>query len=196
MREAKKKELLGHGLSFYDDPDKYPVIYEDKARNFTARQAEETGRFINFIDWYVPNMTEAHWQRWSADPAGINDLMNPRLTAKLVNSDDGYKTYYYKMRMPLLVSNRYVVTTFYYDEDKETGWRTFVDSSDGNEPIIAALKDEIGSDTPGYMYINYVSSKPYDGGMQIRLACKLDYGGYLPTIVKKFISKKLANFPV
>ena len=188
---------MDHALSFFDNIEQYPIVYQDKARNYTAYQALETGGYITIADWYVPGFTEEHWNKWKANPAGINDLMNERITAKLVNSTDGYKTYYYKMRMPLFISTRYLFTTFYYtDEDKETGWRSFIDSSDGNDAFIAEHKSEIGKDTAGYMHFNLAQSRPYDGGMQLRLVAKLDFGGYLPGIVKKFVSAKLANFPV
>ena len=71
VREARKKDLIAKALSFFDDPDKYPVVFEDKGRNYTARQAEEEGNYITFGDWYATGFSEEHWKRWSSDPAGL-----------------------------------------------------------------------------------------------------------------------------
>lgn len=57
-------------LSYFDDMDQYKVVFEDKARNYTARQAfDENNNVVTIIDWYVPGFTEEHWDRWAASPS-------------------------------------------------------------------------------------------------------------------------------
>ena len=154
-RESIKNELMAKALSYFENLDQYDMVYEDKERNYTAYQAfDENNNVVTIIDWYCPGFTEEHWQRWSTNPSGINAEMNARFTTRLVNEDGGYKTYFEQMKFPLFVSNRYVVTTFYYDEDKETGWRSSIDSGKGDEAIEASLKEEIGSDVRAFIGFN------------------------------------------
>ena len=63
--------------------------------------------------------------------------MNSRFTKKMVNDDGGFETQFEKLKFPLFVSNRYVISTFYTVIDEETGWRSVIDSSVGNEYIEA-----------------------------------------------------------
>ena len=63
--------------------------------------------------------------------------MNSRFTKKMVNDDGGFETQFEKLKFPLFVSNRHVISTFYTVIDEETGWRSVIDSSVGNEYIEA-----------------------------------------------------------
>ena len=56
---------------------------------------------------------------------------------KIINtSEDGHKVQHLMMKMPLVISNRSIITTF-YEVEREDGWRALFHSSLGNEHIQA-----------------------------------------------------------
>lgn len=196
-RKKLKKELYKDATGLFDKFDSYKLVFEDKARNYTARQIEDDeGNTITLAEMFIPDFTEENWKYWHDDPTGVNDRMTPRLTVTLVDSEDGFNTYNYQLRMPLFLATRYTVTTFYFYEDKETGWRTFIDSSKGNKDIEKRLKEDgtlEKSFVEAFMFFNMAQARPYEGGMQLRMSAKLDIGGTIPNIVKKLIYKKMTN---
>ena len=62
--------------------------------------------------------------------------MNDRLTAEQLEDDEGHKVFHLKMKMPMMITNRSLITCFYEHEDQETGFRIFTHSSQGCDAII------------------------------------------------------------
>ena len=62
--------------------------------------------------------------------------MNERLTSTQLADDEGHKVYHLHMRMPMMITNRSLITCFYEHEDAETGFRSYCHSSQGNEAIV------------------------------------------------------------
>ena len=70
------------------------------------------------------------------------------------------------MKMPMVISNRSIVTC-YYEAQKEDGTRMLMNSSRGNEEIQAANASKIGKDVVATIGINYISWKAYNGGIEL-----------------------------
>ena len=71
------------------------------------------------------------------------------------------------MRMPMMITNRSLITCFYEHEDAETGFRTICFSSAGCEAIIEQQRAEIGKNQLANFIVNYTAGRPYEGGMEI-----------------------------
>ena len=159
-----------------------------------ARQTfDESGVAVTIIKYRCDGFTEEHWNRWKADSVGVQVAMNDRLSSTKLENDEGHRVYHLHMKMPLIISNRTIITTFYEHNDEATGFRNVFHSSQGNEVIIAARKDEIGSDVVANMLLTFMSSKPYEGGMEMNQVIAMDVAGRIPGMIKNKIAKKLSN---
>ena len=74
--------------------------------------------------------------QWKADPIAVQQAMNERLTSTRLKDDEGCKVYHLKMKMPMMISNRSIITCFYEHKDPDTGFRFVVHSSQGNDDIL------------------------------------------------------------
>ena len=97
------------------------------------------------------------------------------------------------MKMPPLISNRSIITTF-YETESDDGYRQVFHSSTGNEAIVDARKAEhIKKDTVATMILTYMASKPYEGGMELNQIIALDIAGRIPDFIKNKIATRLSN---
>ena len=119
--------------------------------------------------------------------------MNERMTAFRLDDDEGCKVYHIQMKMPMMISNRSIVTTFYEHEDADTGFKIVVHSSQGNEDIIMRRKNEIGKDVVARMVLTYMEARPCEGGYEMNQVISMDVAGMIPSFVKNKIAAKLAN---
>ena len=97
-----------------------------------------------------------------------------------------------KMAMPMLISNRSTLTTF-YNHTKEDGTQVIFHSSQGNEELIAANAGQIGSDVITNNVITYMSWKPYEGGMELTHVVQMDPNGMIPAFIKNKAATRMAN---
>ena len=68
------------------------------------------------------------------------------------------------MKMPVMISNRSVVITI-YQEELEDGSRILINSSQGNEEVVAANKEKlIKKNVVANAIITYTKGEFYDGG--------------------------------
>ena len=70
----------------------------------------------------------ADLKKWEDDPTSIMCATNPNCTREALPDDDGQKMWHLKMAMPMVISNRSVITTFYHNVDAE-GWTAIFHSS-------------------------------------------------------------------
>ena len=70
----------------------------------------------------------------------VQVAMNEKLTATRLDDSEGCKVYHLQMKMPMMISNRSILTCFYEHENEETGYRIVVHSSQGNEAIIESRR--------------------------------------------------------
>ena len=119
--------------------------------------------------------------------------MNERLTATRLEDSEGSKVYHLQMKMPMMISNRSIVTCFYEHEDATSGFKIVVHSSQGNEDIVEKRRTEIGKDVVANNLVTYMAAKPYDGGYELNQVISLDIAGMIPGFIKTKVAKKLAN---
>merc|ERR1712060_478990 len=144
------------------------------------------------IKWQCDGLTEEQWARWHADPLAIAATLNQRMTYEDLPEDEGHRVSHQKMNMPLVLSNRSVITTFYRPECAD-GYQCLMHSSRGNDEIAAANADKIGSDVIANNHIVHVTWKAYEGGMEINMVQKMDLAGSIPTMFVNKMSGRLAN---
>ena len=119
--------------------------------------------------------------------------MNPaRLSSIALPDDQGCKMFHIKMKMPMMISNRSIITCF-YEHELEDGTKLKFHSSQGNESAVEAQRAEIGKDVIGINEITWFSWKPYDGGLELKQIMKMDPAGMIPGFVKNKIAKRAAG---
>ena len=115
-----------------------------------------------------------------------------RLSAIELDPDNGYRCCHLMMRMPRMIADRHIITTFYtYDDTK--GKRVVVHSSQGNEELLELRREQIGNDVVANNLITYMESKPIEGGgMELNQVISIDVAGIIPIFVKKKLARHLA----
>lgn len=192
-RETIKQELLKKAKSYFDSWEEHKVVLEVPERHYVARQTfDEEGNCITIVKYKCMGFTEEHWQQWKADPIAVQQAMNDRMSSTRLDDDEGCKVFHIKMNMPMMISNRSIVTCFYEHED-ENGYRIVQHSSQGNDDILAAKRKEIGKDVVARMILTYMAAKPIEGGFELNQMVAMDIAGMIPGFVKNKIAKKLAN---
>ncbi len=96
------------------------------------------------------------------------------------------------MKMPILISNRSMITCWYEAQDAE-GWKKKLHSSMGNEQIVTDASASIGKDVLGTVHVAYYAWKPYEGGMEIKFVNKIDPNGSIPDMIKNKMAKRMSN---
>ena len=125
-------------------------------------------------------------------PLELAASLNPKVTVEQIGEDEGCKVYHLKMKMPLVISNRSLVTTFYRCESAD-GHNIIMNSSQGNESFVEARRDQIGRDVLATQHIGYISYKPYEGGIELRNLQCMDPAGLIPDFIKKSMGKRQAR---
>ena len=133
----------------------------------------EDGIATMLIKWRCDGLTEEEWDGWVRDPTVVSEACNSRLTRIELADDEGKVVRLMKMSMPMLISNRSTLTTFYRYE-KEDGTKVVMHSSRGNEKLIEANASQIGKDVINNNIITYMSYKPYEGGIELAHIMKMD----------------------
>ena len=169
------------------------MLLEEPDKNYTAKKAEqEDGIATTIIKWRCDGLTEDQWQQWATDPTVVAIAVNQKLTRIELPDDEGHKVRLLKMKMPMMISNRSTLTTF-YRKDCEDGTKVIFHSSQGNEELIAANADQIGSDVVTNNALTYMAWKPYEGGIEITHIVKMDPQGSIPEFIKNKAAARLAN---
>ena len=96
------------------------------------------------------------------------------------------------MKMPMMISNRSIITCF-YELEREGGWKVLTHSSKGNEDITAGRAKEIGKNVVANNSIAYFQWRPYEGGMEIWSVNQMDPSGSIPDFIKNKIAKRMGN---
>ena len=68
-----------------------------------------------------------------------------------------------------------------------------MNSSQGNEAIVQANADQIGSDVLTNNVCTYMSYKPYETGIYIQHILKVDPNGMLPGFIKEAATRRITN---
>ena len=168
---------------------------EDKDIGYEARQTWEGDGPVTVIRYKAEGFTKETWKTWAADPIGVQCKLNDIMTATpLENNEDmdGHPTFHLHMKMPMMISNRSVVTSF-YEEECEDGSLILINSSQGNEAIIEEQKKLIGKNVVANAIITYTKGEFYDGGCNLVQVISMNVNGMIPNFVQKKIAKRLAD---
>ena len=140
---------------------------EDPTKNYIARQAiSENGTAVTMMKYRADGLTLEQWEQWRQDPTAIACAVNDKVTREILPDDEGHRVIHIKLKMPLVISNRSMITCF-YETEKEDGTKVIFHSSRGNEDIVAANAAKIKKDVVANNEITYMSWKPYDGGIEL-----------------------------
>ena len=192
-REQIKAELLAQAEQLMAGFDTYDTVEEDASKNYVAKQlAGQDGNNITLIKYRADGLTEEQLEQWTRDPSAVSAAMDSKLTRVVLPEDEGHKVILMKLKMPMVISNRSIVTC-YYEAQKEDGTRIIMNSSRGNEEIQAANADKIGKDVVANITLNYVSMKAYDGGIELCQINQSDPNGSIPGFMKSKMAKNKAK---
>merc|ERR1712113_276671 len=192
-REQIKAELLAQAEQLLAGFDTYDTVEEDASKNYIAKQfVGQDGNNITLIRYRADGLTEEQLEQWRQDPTAVQAAMNSKMTRVILPEDEGQKVVLIKMKMPMVISNRSIVTC-YYEDQKEDGTRILLNSSRGNEQIQAANADKIGKDVVASIGINYLSTKAYDGGIELIQINHSDPNGSIPGFMKSKMAKNAAK---
>ena len=192
-RAQIKEELMTMTDQLWANFETYDTVLEDASKNYIAKQTiGEGGNIVNLIKYRADGLTEEQWSQWTASPTIVAAALNPKLTRIELPDDEGHKVVLLKMKMPMVISNRSIVTTF-YEHTKEDGTKLIFHSSRGNEEIAAANADKIGKDVVGNNVITHMSFKPYEGGIELQQCVQMDPAGSIPSFIKNKMAKRMAN---
>ena len=87
---------------------------------------------MTLVKWKCAGLTAAHLRPLLDDPIAVGAAINNRMTAVPLPEDQGEKLYHIKMSMPMIISNRSVITCV-YRQTGEDGSELVFHSSKGNE---------------------------------------------------------------
>ena len=192
-RAQLQQELMAKADQLWAAFETYDVVLEDASKNYIARQTVgQEGIACTMIKYRCDGLTLEQWEQWRQDPTLVSTQLNNKLQRELLPDDEGHKVVLLKMKMPLVISNRSIVTCF-YEAEKEDGTKIIMHSSRGNEEIAAANAAKIGKDVIGNNEITYMSWKPYEGGIELQNLTMMDPAGSIPDFLKKKMAKRMAN---
>ena len=146
--------------------DAAPVIVDEPAKNYVAKQSIVDGVACTLIRYRADGLDLNTWERWRQDPTAIAVETNEKLTREVLADDDGHKCVHLFMKMPMMISNRSIVSCF-YECEREDGWKALFHSSKGNDHIVAARQPQIKKDVVANNHLTYFQWKPYDGGLEV-----------------------------
>ena len=96
------------------------------------------------------------------------------------------------MKMPMMITNRSTLTTF-YRHTKEDGTEIIFHSSQGNEILNKVYAGLIDGDVLTTNYLTYMGWKPFDGGIDLMHIVKIDANGWIPDFVKQAALGRTSN---
>ena len=147
--------------------DTLKLIMEDKELEYEARQTWQGDGPVTIIKYNAKGFTKEHWNKWAEDPVGVQAATNDIITPTRLADEDGHPTWHLHMKMPMVISNRSVVISF-YEEELEDGSKILINSSQGNEEVIAAQKATlIKKNVVANAIITYTKGEFYEGGTRL-----------------------------
>ena len=192
-RAQVKADLLQMADELWAGWDSYETIIEDTEKNYFAKRVTgEDNIPTTLIKYKAVGITEEQWNVWKQDPTVVAATLNQKLTRIELPDDEGHRVRLLKMKMPMLISNRSTLTTF-YDHTKEDGTQIILHSSKGNEALNAANEAQIDGDVITNNELTYMSWKPFEGGIYIEHIVKMDPNGSIPTFIKNKGAERMAS---
>ena len=82
-----------------------------------------------------------HMQRWREDPTAVQCAINPKQSREaLPDTPEGNKAWHIIYQMPMVLSNRSVITV-YYETEEADGTQVVFHSSKGNDQIAESITE-------------------------------------------------------
>ena len=173
--------------------DTYPTVLEDAAKSFIAKQTfTEEGLAVTMSKLRADGLTVEQLQPWLSDPSNLLVTLNSRMERTPLPDDEGHKIWHFKVNMPMVISNRSLITCYYHVELAD-GFTAVLHSSEGNEAQVAANTAEIGSNVIANNQITMTAYKPYDGGIEFKQVSCMDPAGMIPQFIKNAMAGRMAN---
>ena len=144
------------------------------------------------VKYRAEEMTLEHMQRWRADPTAVQCAINPKQSREALPDADGHKAWHIIYEMPMVLSNRSVITV-YYETEEEDGTQVVFHSSKGNEAIAESIAEQVGSNVIAENRVTMLKYKPFDGGVEIHMMACFDPAGLIPGFVKNRIASYMGN---
>ena len=148
---------------------------------------------VTVIKYRAEGFTKELWQKWKDDPISVQCALNDRMTARQIYIKDEYKSFHIHMKMPMLISNRSILTTFYHQVNESENTEIVVHSSQGNEFMVRDEKHNIGKDVIANMIITFTKGVFYETGTELTQVLSLDVAGKIPDFIKRKIAAKFAT---
>ena len=159
-RAQLKQEMLAEAEALWAGFDSYETITEDSTKNYIAKRVQCTDGVTAILSKYrADGFTEELLEQWRADPSSIGPQLNPKLTRTVLPEDEGHQVVLVQIKMPMMISNRSTVSCF-YEHEREDGFKLKMNSSRGNEEIIAAQAAAIGKDVVANNVL-YIANKTH-----------------------------------
>ena len=188
-----KAELDAKAAAYWANYDSYDTVFEDAAKNYVAKQTwDENGIAVTMIKYQADDVTVEMMDRWRADPTAVQVACNAKLSREELPDQEGHKAWLLNMQMPMVISNRSIITVF-YNWDLEDGTKCIMHSSQGNEALAESIADKIGSNVIGNNICTKTTFKPSGSGVEITMLVSLDPAGMLPGFIKNAAATRLAN---
>ena len=139
--------------------------------------------------WRCPDLTEEHLAPYLDDPTLTYVAINQNLARIELPDDDGCYVRLLKIQMPMFITNRSNLLTFYKFR-KEDGTQIIIHSSQGNEALIKAYADQINGDVVVNNALSYTACKPYKKGIELSKISKVDINGMIPDFIKQVAASR------
>mmetsp|Transcript_13213 Transcript_13213/g.16792 ORF Transcript_13213/g.16792 Transcript_13213/m.16792 type:complete len:217 (-) Transcript_13213:107-757(-) len=192
-RAQIKQQLLAKADEYFAGFETHTTVLEDAARNYVSKQTfNEEGLAVTMSKMRAEGLTMEHLQPWLDDPTSVMEALNNRLTREQLPEHEGHKMWHLKMSMPMIISNRSIITCIYQGETSD-GYQAFFHSSQGNEEQATANAEAIGSDVIANNAITMTCYKPCEGGMELKQLLCMDPAGMIPGFIKNAMASRMAN---
>ena len=194
-RAKVKAALLAKADELFANFDSYPTVLDEPEKNYIAKQAfSDNGNAMTLVKWRCQGLTMEHLQPWIDDPTATQIVLNNRMERHALPDDDGHKMWHLKINMPMILSNRSVITCFYREKTAD-GFDAIFHSSQGNEAQTEANAAAIGSDVIAINEITYTAWKPLEdgSGFELKQVMCFDPAGMIPGMIKNAMAGRMAN---
>ena len=166
--------MLAKADEYFAGFDNHDIVLEDESCNYIARQTfDEDGLAVTISKMRADGLKLEHLRPWLDDPTAIQMVLNDRLTREQMPDHEGHAMWHLKMAMPMMISNRSIISCFYTGETSD-GYQALFHSSAGNEEQTEGHAEQIGSDVIAINHLTFTCYKADETGMDLRQIICID----------------------
>ena len=144
------------------------TVMKDVIRHHMAMQTNaDDGLVVIVAQFMAESIKMEPLQPWIDDPTSVMLVLNSRLSREEMPDHEGHKMRHLKMAMPMVLSNRSIITC-HYSEETSDGFQAIFHSSLGYEEETEDSDDEIVSEVVAMNHLTITCYRPYDGGMELK----------------------------